>query len=89
VEESQHHLPFLDLVLLDMDSPDETQGPQVCEQSGFKIVCTNCGGLSIMLADPVDSPGGTHVLCRRCGAVRGSLAELHALARSGRDSFEF
>jgi hypothetical protein len=56
---------------------------------GFKTVCQECGSLSIKVADPVNAPGATPVQCGRCGAVRGTLAELHDLARRGDDVFEF
>jgi uncharacterized Zn finger protein len=59
------------------------------ERSRFKIVCENCGSLSIKVADPADSPDAAIVQCGRCGAVRGTLADLHVLARSGNDLFEF
>jgi hypothetical protein len=45
--------------------------------------------LSIKVADPVNAPGATPVQCGRCGAVRGTLAELRDLARRGDDVFEF
>jgi hypothetical protein len=72
-----------------MHSPDEVEGPQFCEQSGFKIVCADCGSLSIKPIDPVNSPDTAPVRCGRCGAVRGTLAELHSLARRSKDIFEF
>jgi hypothetical protein len=56
---------------------------------GFKTVCQECGSLSIKVADPVNAPGATPVQCGRCGAVRGTLAELHDLARRADDVFEF
>jgi ribosomal protein S27E len=59
------------------------------EQSGFKIVCSDCGSLSIKVADPVNAPATTSVNCGVCGAFRGSLADLHDLARQGTDLFEF
>jgi hypothetical protein len=59
------------------------------EPSRFKVVCEDCGSLSIKIKDPVNSPGTTPVQCGRCGAVRGTLAELHDLARSSADVFEF
>jgi ribosomal protein S27E len=58
-------------------------------QSGFKIVCSDCGSLSIKVADPATAPATTSVNCGVCGAVRGSLADLHDLARRGTDLFEF
>ena len=56
---------------------------------GFKTVCQECGSLSIKVADPINAPGATPVQCGRCGAVRGTLEELHDLARRGDDVFEF
>jgi hypothetical protein len=58
-------------------------------QPGFKIICADCGSLSIQVKDPANSPATTPVLCGCCGAVRGTLGELHDLARLGTDSFEF
>jgi hypothetical protein len=59
------------------------------EQSGFKVVCCECGSLSIKMKDLANAPGDTKIECGRCTAVRGTLAELHVLARRGSDSFEF
>lgn len=59
------------------------------EQSGFKVVCRECGSLSIKMTDLVNAPEDTKIECGRCKAVRGTLAELHLLARSGNDIFEF
>jgi hypothetical protein len=56
---------------------------------GFRIVCDRCGGLSIKMADPTTSPTTALVQCRRCDAVRGTLGDLHDLARRGTDVFEF
>ncbi len=63
--------------------------PASCERSRFKIVCEDCGSLSIKVADPLNSPLSTQVRCGRCGAIRGTLAELQSLAVDGRDTFEF
>jgi hypothetical protein len=52
-------------------------------------VCEDCGSLSIKVADPLNSPLSTQVRCGRCGAIRGTLAELQSLAVDGRDTFEF
>jgi hypothetical protein len=52
-------------------------------------VVERCGSLSIEVADPVTSPSTTLVECARCGAVRGTLGELHELARLSSDLFEF
>src|SRR5450631_4520484 len=59
------------------------------ERSRFKIVCEDCASLSIKVADPANSPNATLVRCGRCNAVRGTLEELHDLARRGNDVFEF
>ena len=53
------------------------------------IVCDQCGGLSIKMADPTTSPASALVQCRRCDAVRGTLGDLHDLARRSTDVFEF
>jgi len=57
--------------------------------TGFKIVCTDCGSLSIKLTDPANASDDSIVECRRCSAVRGTMADLHVLARRSRDLFEF
>jgi hypothetical protein len=59
------------------------------ERSGLKIVCDECGSLSIKVVDPATAPGTTLIQCGRCNAVRGTLADLHDLARRGTDLFEF
>jgi hypothetical protein len=58
------------------------------ERSGFKFVCNDCGSLSIKVADPMTTPA-TQIHCGRCGTVRGTLADLHDLARRNGDLFEF
>jgi hypothetical protein len=63
------------------------QEPSV--SAGFRMVCDCCGGLSIRLADPAKSSASTPVQCRGCDAVRGTLGELHDLARRATDVFEF
>lgn len=61
-----------------------------CETpTGLKIVCEVCGNLSIKPIEPADAPDGTSVHCRRCNAVRGTVADLRALARQSTDEFEF
>jgi hypothetical protein len=63
---------------------------QICEApSGLKIICEVCGNLSIKPIEPVDAPDGTNVHCRRCDAVRGTVADLRALARRSTGEFEF
>ena len=61
-----------------------------CEvQPGLKIVCEVCGNPSIKAIDPVDALDGASVHCRRCNAVRGTVADLRALARQSTGEFEF
>jgi hypothetical protein len=61
----------------------------VAEATGFKIVCSECGGLSIKGLDPAKSESADIVWCGHCDASRGTLADLHVLARRGKDLFEF
>ena len=56
---------------------------------GFKIVCDECGNLSIKVTDPANAPSSTPVQCARCSAVRGTLGDLRALASQSRDVYEF
>jgi hypothetical protein len=63
------------------------KSPTSRDRSGFKIVCTNCGSLSIKVADPVGDT--SPVECARCGSIRGTLADLRSLALSSGDTFEF
>jgi hypothetical protein len=65
-----------------LDHPKETQ-------PGLKIVCEVCGNLSIKPIDPADAGDGVSVHCRRCNAVRGTIADLRALARQSTGDFEF
>ena len=64
-----------------LDHPTETQG-------GLKIVCEVCGSLSIKPIDPAEA-NDAEVRCRRCNAVRGTIADLRALARQSTGDFEF
>ena len=64
-----------------LDHPTETQG-------GLKIVCEVCGSLSIKPIDPAEA-SHAQVRCRRCNAVRGTIADLRALARQSTGDFEF
>jgi hypothetical protein len=57
-------------------------------RSGLQIVCDECGSLSIKAPAPAAAPG-TSIHCSRCNAVRGTLADLHELARRSADVFEF
>ncbi len=58
-------------------------------QSGLKIVCEVCGSLSIKPIDPAETCDDVHVHFRRCNAVRGTIADLRALARQSTGDFEF
>lgn len=62
---------------------------QCQERSGLKIVCDECGNLSIKPIDPTDTPDDVKIYCRRCNAIRGTLADLQELARRSADVFEF
>ena len=62
---------------------------QQTTQSGFKIVCSDCGGLSIKPTISASASIDTLIECRQCSAVRGTLADLHVLARHSRDVYEF
>ena len=59
------------------------------ERPGFKVVCLDCGSLSIKVTDLVNAPDDTPIECGRCRAVRGTVAELHVLALRGGDTYEF
>lgn len=85
-----------DSINLPRPSPDDqgtlmsvAASPTPNERSGFKIVCNDCGSLSIKVVDPVNAKGTTPVECARCGAVRGTLADLRCLAISSGDVFQF
>jgi len=53
------------------------------------VVCNHCGGLSIKMMDPTKLAPTATIHCGRCDAVRGTLADLHDLARQAKDVFEF
>jgi hypothetical protein len=61
---------------------------QTVAGSGFKMICESCGSLQIKLADPTKLDAEKNVRCGRCDAVRGTLDQLHSLARMSRDVFE-
>jgi ribosomal protein S27E len=61
---------------------------QEVRRSGLKVVCDECGNLSIKAIDPNSAPDMA-VHCRRCNAVRGTVADLRELARRSTDAFEF
>jgi hypothetical protein len=59
------------------------------ERPGLKVVCDECGNLSIKAIDPASAPDDAKIHCGRCNAVRGTLADLRDLARRSADVFEF
>jgi hypothetical protein len=63
---------------------------RACEaKPGLKIVCDVCGNLSIKAINLREAEDGASVHCRRCNAVRGTIADLRALARLSTGDFEF
>jgi hypothetical protein len=63
--------------------------PHCQERPGLKVVCEVCGNLSIKAIDPANAPDHAEIHCRRCNAVRGTVADLRELARKSADVFEF
>jgi hypothetical protein len=59
------------------------------ERSGLKVVCEECGNLSIKAIDPNKATDLAKIYCGRCNAVRGTVADLRELARRSTDVFEF
>jgi hypothetical protein len=55
--------------------------------AGFKVICDSCGSLTIKVADPTKVGSESIIHCGRCNAERGTLAELHSLARTGTVEF--
>jgi hypothetical protein len=53
------------------------------KESGFLIVCTNCGCLSIKIEEPVKSSREAIVYCGDCGTSRGTVGALRDLAVQG------
>jgi hypothetical protein len=51
----------------------------------FRIVCVNCDALGIVFDCTEDAAPSTLILCRRCGAPRGTLGDLrnHFLMHPG------
>ncbi|WP_229175592.1 hypothetical protein [Bradyrhizobium ivorense] len=45
--------------------------------------------MSIKATDPAHPSDDTIIECRRCSAVRGTMADLHVLAQRSSDLFEF
>jgi hypothetical protein len=41
------------------------------------------------ISDPANAPAATLVHCGRCNAARGTVENLHDLARRGTELFEF
>lgn len=70
-------------------SADLSEKHMILENSEFKIVCDDCGSLTIKPIDPAHAASETKIQCGRCNAVRGTLAGLRALAHQGKDLFEF
>lgn len=67
-----------------------TLSDRPCEvRPGLKIVCEVCGNLSIKPINLADAEDGASIHCRRCNAVRGTMADLRALARQSTGDFEF
>jgi hypothetical protein len=59
------------------------------ERSALKMVCDVCGDLSIKAASSIDAKDDERLYCRRCNAVRGTMAGLRDLARRATGEFEF
>jgi ribosomal protein S27E len=72
-----------------MRRTDLSEKHMILENSEFKIVCDHCGSLTIKPIDPAHAASETEIQCGRCNAVRGTLADLRALAHRGKDVFEF
>lgn len=47
---------------------------------GFRIVCTNCGCLSIRIEEPLTAEREAVVYCGDCGTPRGTMGALRDLA---------
>jgi len=62
---------------------------QCQERSGLRIVCDECGNLSIKAIDPDIATDLAKIYCGRCNAVRGTVADLREMARRSRDAYEF
>jgi len=48
-------------------------------EPAFKLVCSECGSISVKFALPVRQDDGA-VECSRCGAYRGTYRQLHDLS---------
>jgi hypothetical protein len=84
---SEDDLPRDQRLLVTLMKVENSPTPR--ERAGFKIVCSDCGSLSIKIKDPANASSDAKIECGRCSAVRGTLADLHVLARRGNDVFEF
>jgi hypothetical protein len=51
----------------------------------FGIVCINCDALGVVFDCTEDAAPSTLILCRRCGAPRGTLGDLRNLSGAPRD----
>jgi hypothetical protein len=60
-----------------------------CNGTKLKVVCEACGDLAIKAIDLTSAPDSTEIRCRRCNAIRGTVADLRELARRSSDEFEF
>jgi hypothetical protein len=50
----------------------------------FRIVCINCDSLGIVFDCTEDASPSTVIMCRRCGAPRGTLGDLRSLSYATR-----
>jgi hypothetical protein len=50
----------------------------------FRIVCINCDSLGIVFDCTEDASPSTLIMCRRCGAPRGTLGDLRNLSDATR-----
>ena len=60
-----------------------------CGATSLKVVCEACGSLSIKAIDIANASDDELIHCRRCDAVRGTVADLRELARRSTGEFEF
>jgi hypothetical protein len=59
----------------------DRRGFNMIDNNTFKLVCENCGSLTIRVADPEQVDAAAMVECGRCGSPRGTWAALRDLAR--------
>jgi len=62
---------------------------QQCNGTKLKVVCETCGDLAIKVIDLANAPDSAEIHCRRCNAIRGTVADLRELARRSTGEFEF